>query len=82
MFQKILDELQKLEQTLVLYWHLKALRRLYYHFRKSTTSTAQEEDYNLGNLFDFMSFKWKKTPRLDPSAPLEEDDLEQRLEKN
>ena len=37
----------------------------------------------LGNFVEILLYKWiKKTERFYPSAPLEPDDLEHRLEKN
>ena len=40
-----------------------------------------EKSLYLGKFFAFMPSKWNKKPRLYPSAPLENIDLEPRLEK-
>ena len=80
-FQKVLEELWKWEQTLVLHLHLGALKRLYHHYQKLLTCTHWKRII-LGQVCINYAIKMEqKTTKLSPSAPLENIDLEQRLEK-
>ena len=72
-----------LQRTLLPQLQVETVKNYDKLYLKWSTSIIRVKDYISANLYNSCYVKREeKTPRLNPSAPLENNDLEQRPEKN